>query len=482
MDLKTLQLPISRLLGLLLLASSLLAGCKMGWRAIRYNKPGVEDYKLFEERPIHRQGEVHQLYPGQERGILPIEEWGMGRWYKEGMTYEKFWKETGTKAFVVLKEDTLLYEYYDPKFDETSRFNSFSMSKPYVAVLAGIALYEGCLCSIDESVYDYLPELVDSSFCSVKIRNLLQMTSGIKTNKKSFNPWGVTSRLYYGDDLYGVLEKLELDKPPGTRWKYQNINIQLLGMVLERATGRSISEYLEEKIWGPMGMEADAGWSLHEDTGEEKGFCCLNARARDFARFGLLLKNRGNWYGQQLIPEEWIRYSTRLDTSEGSRQRYQNTFYLTAAEDDYFLEGLLGQFTYIAPEKDMVIVRLGNRINPSIPWYDMFRRISGLARKPVPVELEPENLKALEGTWLFGVSNFGDSVMVGKKAEIAATRHGIEISSSFNKTWEATPSSDTTFFNEKYARNLEFLRDSTGNISRLQWERRGNKWNLIRQE
>lgn len=472
----------SPLLSGVLLGVLLISGCKMGWRALKYGKPGVEDFNLFEERPIHRSGEVSGLVAGHDIGILPIEDWGMGRWYKEGMTYQDFWRGTGTKAVVVLREDTIVYEYYDRKFEETSRFNSFSMSKPYVSMLTGIAIEEGCIQSIDESIYHYIPDLIDSSLCGVKIRNLLQMTSGIKTNKSNYNPWGVTSRLYYGDNLYELVAKLRPEHPPSTKWKYENINTQLMAMVLERATGRNLSEYLEEKIWGPLGMEADAGWSLHEDTGVEKAFCCLNARARDFARFGLLMKNKGNWKGKQLIPEHWMRFSTRLDTSEGSRQRYQNTFYLTAEEDDYYMEGLLGQFTYIAPSTNTVIVRLGNRINPNLPWYDIFRRISCLDKKPIPVTLKSKEMEELEGTWKFGVSNFGDSTMFGKKAMVSATRKGLKVETNFNKTWIATPSSDTTFFNEKYARKLEYGRDSTGQISKMSWARRGNKWNLIREE
>lgn len=473
---------LSLLLGSLILVSLLASGCKMGFRALRYGKPGVTDYKLFEERPIRTSGEVSGLVSGHDKGILPIEEWGMGRWYKEGMSYEDFWRNTGTKSVVVMQGDTILYEYYDREFTDTSRFNSFSMSKPYVSMLVGIALEEGYIQSIDQSIYDFIPDLIDSSLCSVKIRNLLQMTSGIETNKNDYNPWGVTSRLYYGYDLYGLVKGLRLEHTPSTKWKYKNINTQLMAMVLERATGRSISEYLEEKIWGPMGMEADAGWSLHENTGMEKAFCCLNARARDFARFGLLLLNDGNWKGKQLIPKEWLRFSVRLDTAEGARQRYQNTFYLTAQEDDYYMEGLLGQFTYIVPSKNTVIVRSGNRINPNLPWYDMFRRISKLDKKPFPVQLKKNEMENLEGSWEFGVSNFGDSTMYGKKAVVIATRKGLKVKASVNKTWLATPSSDTTFFNERYARKLVFSRDSTGNISKLNWTRRGNKWDLSRVE
>lgn len=458
-----------------------LGGCKIGFRSLRYNKPSLDDYKLWEEAPVQRSGNVSVWQDGRASGIPPLKNWAQGRWYKQGMSKADFFQKTGTASFLVWRDDSLLYEYYAPKYNAETRFNSFSMAKPYVATLIGIAIGEGYIQSIDQSVGDFLPEFNDSTRCALKIRHLLQMTSGIQSSDGNLNLWGTTARLYYGDSAEDLISGIRFRYPPGTRWAYKNINIQLLGMVLASATGRSVSEYLEEKIWAPLGMEGDASWSTYED-GTEKAFCCLNARTRDFARFGILWLNRGKWEDQQLIPETWIQQSTDLDTAEASRQRYQYCLYTTVEQEDYYLEGLLGQFTYICPSTRTVIVRTGNKINPNVPWYDMFKVLAKVADKPSPVPLPAEKLATFEGTWVFGTSNFGDSLMYGKEVMVTPQKDGLKVRSSFNKTWLASPASDSSFFNLEYARRWRVVYDAQGRPDRIRWIRRGNKWWLTRKE
>ena len=124
----------------------------MVWRAVRYNVPSVTDYKLWPERPVTRAGTIHNFADGRALGIAPVAEWGLGKWYKPGMTTEDYMKKTGTVAFVVLRGDTLLYEYYGDDFADTSRFNVFSMTKAYMSTLTGIAVSEGKIKSIDQSI------------------------------------------------------------------------------------------------------------------------------------------------------------------------------------------------------------------------------------------------------------------------------------------------------------------------------------------
>lgn len=469
------------ILGFFLLLAGL-GSCKMAWRALRYNKPNLDDYRLWEERAIQHPTKIHGFQDGLSVGLPPIDGWAQGRWYQKGMTPEAFFRKTGTEAFLILRRDSLLYEYYAPDQSPESRFNSFSMGKPYVATLVGIAIEEGYIASIHQAVGDFLPQFADTSLCALKISHLLQMTSGLKTKEGLLNPWATTSRLYYGGQLDRTLDRLEFEHPPGSKWKYQNLNIQLLGMVLEQATGRPISQYLEEKIWQPLGMEADAGWSLHEDGQTEKAFCCLNARARDFGRFGLLLLQNGKWEGQQIIPAEWIRQSTTIDTAEGARQTYQHTFYTSVEQEDFYLQGLLGQYTYIAPATQTVIVRIGSKINPNVPWYDMLKRIAGLKVKPRPVTLPMEKLRTFEDTWTFGLSNFSDSLMYGKQAYITAIPKGLRVKTNFQKTFTASPSTDSTFFNLEYARDLRFWMGTDSQPDSLRWSRRGNAWTLYRTE
>lgn len=452
----------------------------MLWRSVRYNAPGVTDYQLFASHPIHREGEVSPFVRSTRNQLPPAADWAQGKWFKEGMSSEDYLQKTGTAAFLVLHNDTLVYEKYFDGFEEDDLFNSFSMSKVYLSALVGIALEEGLIDSLSQSVADYLDFCQDSSLRQIQIGHLLQMTSGLKSSEGYLNPWATSTKLYYGDQLSNILAKLELAKPPGSSFKYQNISSQLLGMVIAQATGRSLSQYLEEKIWQPLGMEADASWSLHEGTQVEKAFCCLNARARDFARFGQLVLNRGHHKGQQLIPENWLRQSVSIDTVAGSRQRYQNAWYLTAEEEDFYAQGLLGQFTYICPRTRTIIVRLGHSLDYNVPWYDNFKILASLKTKPVPTPFHKRDLKKFAGNYVFGLSNLADTSLVGKVAQFRARRKGLRIRTEFGKNWWALPNSDTTFFNVKYGRNLYFRPDSSGKMG-AHWERRGNSWDLSKQ-
>lgn len=459
---------------LLLVAS--LGGCKMVWRSLRYNVPSVTDYQLWPERPVERAGTVHGFVDGRHLGIAPVEAWGMEKWYEVGMTTEQYLEKTGTAAFVVLHGDTLLYEYYGKGFLDTSRFNVFSMTKAYLSTLTGIAVGEGKIQSIDQSIGDYLPWCRDSALCKITIRHLLQMTSGLKSSEGYLNPWATSTKLYYGDQTSRVVHALKLRRPPGTQYAYQNINSQLLGMVVRRAVGKPLSHYLSEKIWQPLGMEADAGWSLAEGTDDEKAFCCLNARARDFARFGLLVLNEGNWQGRELIPRDWIKQVSSIDTAQGAINRYHFNWFLTPELDDFWAEGLLGQYTYICPQSRTVIVRIGNSLDFKVPWYDSFKVLAGLRKKPIPIPFTKRDLRPYEGTFVYGLSNFGDTTLAGKQVTFVAKRKGLKVKTSFQKTWHALPQSDSVFYQIAFGRVLTFHRDAAGRYDHLTWNRRGNIW------
>ena len=150
--------------------------------------------------------------------------------------------------------------------------------------------------------------------------------------------------------------------PPGEHFEYSNINTQLLAMILERATGMKVSQYLQEKIWKPIGMEYPASWSMSNDgpDGIEKAFCCLNARTTDFAKFGRLYLNHGNWNGKQIIPESWINQSLQSSKENGQRLTYHYNWGIGPKKyGSYYAIGLYGQFIYMYPEKNVIIVRFG---------------------------------------------------------------------------------------------------------------------------
>ena len=176
-----------------------------------------------------------------------------------------------------------------------------------------------------------------------------------------------------GREIYPKRLKTE----PGTDFEYVSGSPQILGLVLERALkNKSISKYFQEKIWSQIGMEYDASWSIDKKkNGLEKTFCCINARTRDFAKIGRLYLNNGNWNGKQIVSENWVKQSTKIDTEKGSVSYYQYQWWLPTLSGDYMAEGILGQFIYVNPSKNLIIVRLGKNYG-NTNWSSLFVKIA----------------------------------------------------------------------------------------------------------
>lgn len=278
-------------------------------------------------------------------------------------------------AFLIVHNDTLLVEHYHPRRSPESRHTSYSLAKSFTSALLGIAIQEGHIASIDELAADYLPELnYHPYFRQLTIRHLLNHTSGIQYSL------ALDGTIYYGKNLQKGLKRIKFDMPPGTVQQYLNINTQLLGIIIERATKIPISQYLETKIWQPLGMEADAQWNT-DGKGQVKTYCCLNARARDYARFGRLYLNGGSWQGQQLINEEWIGQSISRDTTQGSSFGYNHSWHIGLKNyNDFMAIGFYKQHLYINPDKNLIIVLLAHKEGKlkaeRANWWHFFRQIA----------------------------------------------------------------------------------------------------------
>src|ERR671912_200551 len=332
---------------------------------------GESDYKDLEKFPARA---IHNAPPTERFDKLPADNpyasqiEAIGNRSTNGSLVD-YLESSGTTAFLVIQDDKLLYERYFNGYDETSVNTSFSMAKSFASALVGIAIDEGYIKSVDEPITNYLPELLekDERFESITIRNLLTMSSGIKYEEGGDMPWSEDAddtKTYYATNLRElVLENCQIEGEPGEYFEYNNYNPLLVGMILERATGMPVSRYLQEKLWKPIGMEADGSWSLDSSvSGFEKMESGVNARARDFARFGMLFAQEGNWEDEQLISQGWIGESTRADTSTDPSQDYQYFWWVNTphGENHHFsARGKYGQYIYVAPEKDLVIVRLG---------------------------------------------------------------------------------------------------------------------------
>ena len=333
----------------------IISACKLS-RFVVYNFADIKDYKKFPDRKIENTANTFSFY-SVEKMKVPREV-NIGN---KSYSFEEFLENNKTVAFIVIKNDTIQYEKYFNKYDQASIIPSFSMAKSVTSILIGCAIDDQLIHSIQEPITNYIPELKKNGFEKVTIEHLLQMTSGIKFSENYFSPFSEAASFYYGTNLRKEINKLKLKAIPGTQFEYVSGNTQLLGLVLERALkNKTITSYLEEKIWKPLEMEFDASWSLdRKKNGLEKTFCCLNARARDFAKIGRLYLNKGNWNGTQIVSEKWVEESTKIDTLNGSSWYYQYQWWFPSTNGDYMAQGILGQYIYVNPKTNVIIVRLG---------------------------------------------------------------------------------------------------------------------------
>ena len=335
-------------------------------RTIFWGESDYKDLERFPARTIHNAPPVSRFdkLPADNLYASQIE--AIGRDSSNG-SFDRYLEASGTTAFLVVHDDKLLYERYFNGYDQRSVNTSFSMAKSFASALVGLAIDEGYIKSIEEPITNYLPELLkkDKRFKSITIRHLLTMSSGIKYEEGATLPWSEAAddtKTYYSTDLRELALNCQIEGTPGQYFEYNNYNPLLVGMILEQATGTHVSRYLQEKLWKPMGMEADGSWSLDsKEDGFEKMESGVNARARDFARFGMLFAKEGNWRGKQLISRVWVEESTRPDTSADPSRDYQYFWWVNTpnGKNHFSAQGNYGQYIYVAPEKDLVIVRLG---------------------------------------------------------------------------------------------------------------------------
>jgi CubicO group peptidase (beta-lactamase class C family) len=339
------------------------SACKVG-RFFVYNFADITDYKKFPSRsllspvgpfkyPRTIGSEGLRLLPGLDSTLL----------------------HSKTVAFLVIRNDSIIKEEYFRGYEQQSTVASFSMAKSITSILIGCAISDGLIGSVDDKVTQYIPELSRQGFDSVSIDHILQMTSGLKFEENYYSPFSEAAAYYYGTRVEAMSKRMKLKRAPGQKWEYVSGNTQILGWLLQKVLkDKSITSYCQEKLWTPLGMEYDASWSIDHKNGIEKTFCCLNARARDFAKLGSLYLHKGNWQGKQVVPEQWVSTSTTATTDAGGVKWYRYQWWLPNAQGDFCADGYRGQFTYVCPRKNIVLVRLGQR-SGKVNWMQYLNRI-----------------------------------------------------------------------------------------------------------
>jgi CubicO group peptidase (beta-lactamase class C family) len=315
-------------------------------------------------RVIRRSSRPARLEPGRPMALPKT-------FSAEGRTIDtqRHLAEVETTGLLVLKDNRLVFEDYWLGNDETTHTISWSVGKSFVSALIGIAIHEGAIGSIEDSVTRYVPELAGSGYDGVRLKDVLQMSSGVRWNEDYSDPESdiaVFGRAFaHGDSLDAFAARCVRGREPGTYNQYNSTDTHVLGMVLRHATERSLSDYLKEKFWDPIGAEADAFWIV-DSAGAEMAAGGLNAVLRDYARLGALYLNGGEWNGVRIVPKDWVKASVTPDAPHlmpGPRPTsalpsgYGLQWWVPDDSGAYSAIGIYNQYVFVDPAARVVIAK-----------------------------------------------------------------------------------------------------------------------------
>jgi CubicO group peptidase (beta-lactamase class C family) len=329
--------------------------------------------ELFPSRPVKRAATPWRFKRAPEPPIFY-------NFKSDRFSIGDYLRHNPATGLLIAKDDTIIYEHYQYARTDSDRFLSQSMAKTITAMLIGIAVAENRIRSIDDPVTAYVPRLANTEYGGTSLRALLHMSSGIAFTENYDGSDDIT-RLSLDlfvegkDPVASVAQFNTRVAPPETRWHYASSETEILGLVLRAAVKEPIADYLRDRIWQPIGAEADASWAI-DGTGQEVTYCCFNAVLRDYARLGRLLAHDGAWEGRQLIPRQWLLDATTVQPSDAYLAPeaatpyfgygYQ-TWLFPGAQRRFALLGLRGQIIFVDPASKLVMVHTAVRKNLSEP-------------------------------------------------------------------------------------------------------------------
>ena len=366
---------------LILLAWTAVAGPVTVYRVITRGDTTIYDYKRFPGRRLTASPapfrfrialqddavvEIVSLEDGGEKSLADLLE------------------SSRTIAFLVIKDDVIVTERYFLGHQEAAISQVFSTSKSILSILIGTAINDGLIASVQDPVSAYVPELAGAGFDGVTIENLLNMQSNMNYFEND-NPFGDHVIFNFTDQLENEILGLTLLPAPDEEFRYKSGDNALLGLILDRALGeKSITQYMQERLWNPLGMEHDGVWGVDRIDGLERTWCCLSLSARDLAKFGRLYLKNGDWERIQIVSSEWVKESTTggayqpdewpEDLAHIWNYKYQ-WWLLSEEHGDYSTLGKDGQYMYINPKKNLIIIRLGEETG-DLPWLQIFQQIA----------------------------------------------------------------------------------------------------------
>ena len=347
----------------------------------------ITDYKIFPERVIEKSENPYSYVKNINPEIGKISVVNSGK----QKTLDGFVDSTDTTSFIIVKDDKIIYERYAGGYDEYSVNTSFSMAKSVVSLLCGIAIEKGFIKSADEPIENYIPEFKNKDIGKITVEDLLLMRSDIVYEEDGFLWFGDDSKTYWYDDLRELaLSHTETSDRYGGKFHYNNYHPLLLGIILERSTGQSVSQFFACELWRKIGAEYDASWSLDSDkSGFEKMESGINFCAKDFLKIGSAVLHDGFFNGTQIVGGEWLKTSALCDFPINARE-YENTFlagknigykymwYCTPSAQsgsDIFAWGKSDQILYISPANNTVILRTGKTDGGVGDWIEIIQNL-----------------------------------------------------------------------------------------------------------
>jgi CubicO group peptidase (beta-lactamase class C family) len=378
---------LTGILGLVIIIWMIVAGPGTVLRVIRFGDTKIDDFRKYPARYMAASAQPYGFPEGKDQSNIQVPAPG-NTGHTTGI--DELLRSTDTIAFLVLKNDRLVIERYYQDHGRSILSQAFSMSKSFTSILIGLAITDGYIQSVDQPVTDFIPELIEEGFSNVTIKHLLTMTSG-SSYIENDNPFGIHVILNYTPELENKILGFKMKDKPGTVWRYKSGDNALLGLILQRTLApKTITEYSQERLWAPLGMEYDGLWTLdHAGDGLEKTWCCMSAAARDYLKLGKLYLQGGQWQGEQIVPAGWVHESTQTgaiseELWDANYQRigvwnYGYQWWLLDRErGSYLANGKDGQYLYIDPTTQTVILRLGWSMGnmPLSRWIYLFEYLS----------------------------------------------------------------------------------------------------------
>jgi len=359
-------------------------------RVLRYRTPNANTYKIFPQSFVYKSDSAFHFIraKNQKTDLDTLHVFDGNNQY---VSLKNYIKSGYINVFLVIRNDSVLYERYGNGYADSTLTTIFSGAKSIISIMIGKALEKGNIKNLNDKILNYIPELkVNSAYHNITIKNLLEMKSGLDFQDalggitKAF--FSDEAKYFYTHDMKAELLKVKLANKPGTVWKYKSIDPILLGWVLERATGQSVTQFFEENIWKQIGTEYNASFGLDHKIGLANTASRFQVTATDLAKIGRLFLNKGKFNNKQIISENWVNQSVNIGTEKpASAKGWQKSAHhflwwipQEGEQGDYAAEGMLGQRLYIDTKTNTIIVQFANHGSGDYPYRKISRYLAGL--------------------------------------------------------------------------------------------------------